>query len=45
LRQWFYSNDQVKEALPSLRADVEMKKTSPTAAADCLLAFLQGNRD
>jgi LAO/AO transport system kinase len=45
LRQWFYSNDQVKEALPRLRADVEMKKTSPTAAADCLIAFLQGNRD
>lgn len=41
LRQWFYSDPQIKAALPALRKDVEMKRTSPTAAADALLAFLQ----
>jgi LAO/AO transport system kinase len=40
LRQWFYTSPQVQEALPRLRKDVEEKKTSPTAAADSLLAFL-----
>ncbi len=41
LRQWFYTNPQVKQALPSLRADVENKITSPSAAADVLLTFLE----
>ena len=40
LRQWFYANPRVREALPGLRKDVEEKKTSPTAAADSLLTFL-----
>ncbi|NTW60776.1 MAG: methylmalonyl Co-A mutase-associated GTPase MeaB, partial [Nitrospirae bacterium] len=40
LRQWFYTSPHVREALPRLRKDVEEKKTSPTAAADSLLAFL-----
>ncbi len=43
LRQWFYSDSQVKAALPDLRADVEMEHTSPTAAADTLLSFLKVN--
>lgn len=41
LRQWFYADPKVKAALPGLRADVEKDKTSPTAAADTLLKFLQ----
>lgn len=41
LHQWFYADPKVKAALPGLRADVEMEKTSPTAAADTLLRFLQ----
>jgi LAO/AO transport system kinase len=41
LRQWFYASPHVREALPRLRKDVEEKRTSPTAAADSLLAFLQ----
>lgn len=45
LRQWFYSNAKVMETLPKLRVDVEMKKTSPTAAADCLLAFLKESQN
>ncbi|MFW2365281.1 MAG: methylmalonyl Co-A mutase-associated GTPase MeaB [Desulforhopalus sp.] len=40
LQQWFYTNPKVKEVLPKLKADVEKKKTSPTAAADTLLSFL-----
>jgi LAO/AO transport system kinase len=40
LRQWFYTSPHVREALPRLRKDVEEKKTSPTAAADSLIAFL-----
>lgn len=44
LRQWFYTNLHVREALPGLRKDVEEEKTSPTAAADSLLAFLN-NQD
>jgi LAO/AO transport system kinase len=40
LRQWFYNNHYVHEALPTLRKKVEDQKTSPTAAADTLLAFL-----
>lgn len=43
LRQWFYNDPQVKAALPGLRADVEIGKTSPTAAADTLLKFLRAN--
>ncbi len=43
LRQWFYTDPRVKAALPGLRSDVEMEKTSPTAAADTLLNFLQTN--
>lgn len=43
LRQWFYGDPQVKAALPGLRADVEMERTSPTAAADTLLQFLRGH--
>jgi LAO/AO transport system kinase len=41
LRQWFYTDPKVKAAMPGLRKDVEMKRTSPTAAADTLLAFLK----
>ena len=44
LRQWFYTDPKVKAALPGLRSDVEMAKTSPTAAADTLLKFLQANQ-
>lgn len=40
LRQWFYSSPHVRNALPLLRKNVAEKKTSPTAAADSLLAFL-----
>jgi len=39
LRQWFYTSPHVKEALPKLKKDVEEKKSSPTAAADSLIAF------
>jgi LAO/AO transport system kinase len=45
LRRWFYTNPLVKEALPALRADVENKKTSPSAAADVLLNFLENLDD
>ena len=45
LRQWFYANPKVREALPQLQADVEMKKTSPTAAADTLLSFLNDKQN
>jgi LAO/AO transport system kinase len=41
LRQWFYTDPKVKAAIPGLRSDVEMEKTSPTAAADTLLSFLK----
>ncbi len=41
LRQWFHHNPRVKATLPLLQSDVAGKKTSPTAAADKLLAFLQ----
>ncbi len=40
LRHWFYTSPHVREALPTLRRNVGEKKTSPTAAADSLLAFL-----
>ncbi len=42
LRQWFYNSHQVRKALPALRQNVADKKTSPTAAADTLLAYLNG---
>ena len=41
-RQWFYTNPQVREALPQLHTAVERGTTSPTAAADMLLGFLEG---
>ncbi|KJR96539.1 MAG: protein kinase [Desulfobulbaceae bacterium BRH_c16a] len=41
-RQWFYTNPRVKAALPGLKAEVEKGTTSPTAAADILLGFLDG---
>lgn len=41
LRQWFYSIPHVRSILPELRTSIAKKKTSPTAAADFLLAFLQ----
>jgi LAO/AO transport system kinase len=44
LRQWFYNNPKVIDALPRLKKDVEMALTSPTAAADALLNFLQENK-
>lgn len=40
LRQWFYNDPKVKAAIPGLKDDVAQKRTSPTAAADSLLAFL-----
>ena len=42
LRQWFYTNPSVKNALPALKAEVDRGTTSPTAAADTLLGFLAG---
>ena len=44
LKQWFYTNPKVKAAIPGLRHEVEMAKTSPTAAADILLSFLKKNQ-
>jgi len=44
LRQWFYTDQRVKEAMPGLRKDVEGGRTSPTAAADALLAYLQSDK-
>lgn len=41
LRGWFYNNPKVQQALPDLRDAVENDQTSPTAAADHLLSFLQ----
>ncbi|WP_457576386.1 methylmalonyl Co-A mutase-associated GTPase MeaB [Desulfomarina sp.] len=41
LRQWFYSSPDIIEILPQLRNQVAMGKTSPTAAADTLLAHLK----
>jgi len=40
LRQWFYTTPHVRQALAALKKNVEEEKTSPTAAADALLAFL-----
>lgn len=44
LRQWFYANPRVREALSTLRRNVEEQKISPTAAADSLLAFLNNQK-
>lgn len=44
-RQWFYTTPQVRDALPQLRAAVEKGTTSPTAAADVLLGFLNGRKE
>jgi len=44
LRQWFYTNPQVRNALPILRSEVENKTISPTAAADKLLSFLKNTQ-
>jgi LAO/AO transport system kinase len=41
LRQWFYTDPKVKAAMPGLQSEVELDKTSPTAAADTLLLFLK----
>jgi LAO/AO transport system kinase len=40
LRHWFHHHPQVAALLPQLRHDVESGKTSPTAAAEVLLAVL-----
>lgn len=40
LKNWFYNDRQVKDLLPRLKADVEDRNTSPTAAADKLLKLL-----
>jgi LAO/AO transport system kinase len=40
LRRWFHHHPQVAALLPKLRHDVESGKTSPTAAAEVLLAVL-----
>jgi LAO/AO transport system kinase len=42
LRRWFHNHPQVATLLPQLRHDVESGKTSPTAAAELLLAVLGG---
>lgn len=41
LRQWFYTNPQVKSAIPELRNGVAEKRISPSAAAHTLLDFLK----
>jgi LAO/AO transport system kinase len=41
LRGWFYTDPQVKAALPLLRKEVEKETISPTAAASTLLAYLR----
>jgi LAO/AO transport system kinase len=40
LRHWFHHHPQVAALLPQLRHDVERDRTSPTAAAEVLLAVL-----
>ncbi len=45
LRQWFYSTPKIIEILPQLRNLVAKGKTSPTAAADTLLAHLKHKSD
>jgi LAO/AO transport system kinase len=41
LRQWFYTNPEVRKMLPKLRNGVAEKQISPSAAAHQLLSFLQ----
>ena len=41
LRQWFYTTPRILEILPRLRQEVADGKTSPTSAADRLLAHLE----
>ncbi len=41
LRGWFYTDPQVKKALPLLKKEVEQETMSPTAAAASLLGYLQ----
>jgi len=41
LREWFYSLDRVKSALPHLKKQVEGEELSPTVAAAELLAILK----
>ena len=41
LRQWFYNHPNVKNILPKMKKNVELKTISPTAAADTLLSFLK----
>jgi LAO/AO transport system kinase len=45
LRNWFYTNPQVRELLPGLKKDVETGVSSPTAAADTLLALLKSQQN
>ncbi len=40
LKQWFYNDPKVKEAIPQLFTEMENDKTSPTAAAARLLDHL-----
>jgi LAO/AO transport system kinase len=40
LKQWFYSNPAIRSDLKRLIAEINQQKTSPTAAADMLLRFL-----
>ncbi len=41
LRNWFYTDPKVKEAIPSLKKEVEQEKISPTVAAATLLAHFK----
>jgi LAO/AO transport system kinase len=41
LRSWFYNNPEVAERLPELKQAIAQQKSSPTAAADSLLALLK----
>ncbi len=41
LRDWFYGQERVKNALPRLKKELEAGTLSPTAAASDLLSFLQ----
>lgn len=40
LRQWFYTNPQIKQELQQFITKINQHKISPTAAADSLLEFL-----
>ncbi|MFT5698769.1 MAG: LAO/AO transport system kinase [Desulforhopalus sp.] len=41
LRNWFYMNPEVEKLLPALKSEIALQRTSPTAAADKLLALLK----